>query len=52
VGRLGPKGRAEQAGSMKIERGPQGGCRPKCKRVAETILFCFSKTRVQIKGFK
>jgi hypothetical protein len=29
VGRTGPNGRAERAGSKERERGPQGGCGPK-----------------------
>jgi hypothetical protein len=38
VGRLGPKGRAERAGSKEQEYGPQSGCEPKCKRAAETVF--------------
>jgi hypothetical protein len=53
VGRLGLKGRAERASSKEKERGPQGGCRLKCKRAAETIFdfkqgFWIQNQRVQI----
>jgi hypothetical protein len=55
VGMLGPKGRAERADSTKREHGPQGGCGPKCKRAAETILVIFQrlefKSRVLNKSF-
>jgi hypothetical protein len=55
VGRLGLKGRAEWAGSKEREREPQGGCGPKCKRAAKTILGFFQglefKSRVLNKDF-
>jgi hypothetical protein len=41
VVQIGPKGRAERAGSMERERDPGGGCGPKCKRATETNFPIF-----------
>jgi hypothetical protein len=49
VGRLGPKGRVERASSKERECGPQGGCGPKCRRVAETIFLIFSNKDLSLK---
>jgi hypothetical protein len=49
VGQLGPKGQVEWASSKERERGPQGGCGPKCKRATETIFPIFSNKDLSIK---